>query len=766
MLESRAFSVKSTTTGVRLSLRLGQSTYFLKLRGQLDLGKDGQGAVKDLFGSLLGPILTAGGSLSDKGRRQTLLSKATDSPDTATTENYATADYAMDYAILFDCGATKNMRLDLTIVPRINRAGIAAPGTALVCQPGSTAQGLQFMQNDAPALSASSAACPAFPRRPATSRILDNATFEGLHPEEADWVARRLAKTSPQMAAFITANLPPSPTPAPPVSVNASTAGLRLAIAVSGGGKRSLFNAAGVLSGLSRAGVLDLATWTAGASGGAWLLGGVYSYSLGKTALADPATYVAARMGDLSRSVFDGTFRANEALTNFGSTGVTLPVAPFAQTTTSAATTDKVFCQAELKFQSPAMPASQAGNPALAEYWARALGYQLSTAAEGGSGLTLSGLAGDSLLSGQNAPLPLIQLQQNLGDGSDSSNFRLWEVSPFDTSVHQGGLHVSYPTALWGTDPADAAKRCVSNADQLSTFMGITSWMFPAANEIAGGTLKTIVCGEAGSACQPIPATNPFLGHAGPSRQVSAAADLFTSSQVRLLDGATNWNNPLWEFVTPTRQADVAIVVDSSGWTDALPVSTDPAATCAADTASCGPQTYYPAGAVPGGKCCSTCSPLMDFSCWPTASVADNDLFAMPTFSPEHTLPQAWPSSATDAKRLQQLVTQTTFFGCTEPGKTAIVYVPNRAVSSSKSGFIALRNALGLNAAYGLDADPVSTTDLNDVVKNGQDQVGAPDLKGCLACLFHASLQDQNRATYWQSSPRCAACFTKYCFTS
>lgn len=667
--------------------------------------------------------------------------------------------------MLFDCGASKNLRVDLTIVPRINRGGVAAPGAALLCQPGSAAQGLQHMPNDAPAISASSGACPAFPRRAAAasgSRVLDSSTFAGLHPEESNWVAARLAKTRARMASFIEQNLPPSPAPAPAVSVDAGRAELRLAIAVSGGGKRSLFNAAGVLSGLSRAGVLDLATWTAGASGGAWLLGGVYTSSLGKTGLVDPATYVLGRMADLSRSVFDGTFRANEVLTNFGTPGLTLPVAPFAATATAAATTDKILCQAELKFQSPAVPASQTGTPAMAEYWARALGYQLLAAPEGGSGLTFSGLARDSLLAAHNAPLPLLQLQQNLGDGSNSSRFRLWEVSPFDVSVHQGDVHVSYPTALWGTDPADPGKRCVSNADQLSSFLGISSWIFPAANEVAGGTLKTLVCGEAGSACQPVPLNNPFLGHSGPSRQAAGAEDLFASAQVNLVDGATQWNNPLWEFVTPTRQADVAIVVDSSGWTDAPPISTDPAGTCAADAASCGPQAYY--AATPGGRCCDTCSPLLDFSCWPTADPADNDLFSLPRFSPEHTLPRAWPSSSTDEARLQRTITEITFFGCTEPNKTAIVYVPNRAVSSAKSGFIALRNALELNAAYGLDAAPLGSADLNDVVKNGQDQVGAPALKGCLACLFHASLRDQNRATYWETSPRCRACFDRYCF--
>lgn len=79
---------------------------------------------------------------------------------------------------------------------------------------------------------------------------------------------------------------------------------------------------------------------------------------------------------------------------------------------------------------------------------------------EAGLGLTFSSLAKSKLLATYSGPLPIMQLQQNTGDGTDGEAFRLWEVSPFDIATHNGSqAHVSFPTALLGTDVTDASKR-------------------------------------------------------------------------------------------------------------------------------------------------------------------------------------------------------------------------------------------------------------------------------------------------------------------
>lgn len=49
-------------------------------------------------------------------------------------------------------------------------------------------------------------------------------------------------------------------------------------------------------------------------------------------------------------------------------------------------------------------------------------------------------LASFPLLSNHAGPLPIFQLQENKGDGKDNNNFRLWDVSPFDITVMDGGL--------------------------------------------------------------------------------------------------------------------------------------------------------------------------------------------------------------------------------------------------------------------------------------------------------------------------------------
>lgn len=759
------FSVKSTarTNVVRLRLSLGQSTYYFRLRGNLNLGKNTETLNKiQAFWSGLGVKLKSAtaGSLRTPHQRhlQNTSSSTSDEEESVFhTDNYAAADYATDYAILYKCGKASTVyRFDLSLVPRVMRpdgvTGLFAKPTSTVCLPGTATQGLGKIDQGVPKLSASSAACPAFPLRAGSpSRVLDSPTFDSLHPEEKDWVAQRLLKTAPKLATFLQQN---GVTLAP-----GSRTDLKLAVAVSGGGKRSLFNAAGVMSTLQKANVLDLATWVAGASGGSWLLGGLYGASLGKEGLVDPATFVNARMADLTKSVFDATFRANDVLTNFGVNGVaSLPVAPFAPQASAAAATESILCQAELKFQSPAVKSSQAGNPAMLEYWSRALGYQLLGPAsqDGGIGLMFSGLVNDPLLANQKAPLPLVLLQNNNAGGTPGQ-YRLFEVSPFDVGVHKGDLHVSYPTALLGTDATDAAKRCTTQFDQLAWLMGTSGWIFPMAQKYYDGTLQSIICGEGGSACQPLLMNNPFYGHTGPSRQVPAHADLFTAGETRMVDGGFSQNNPVWGFVTPTRQADVVLVIDSSGWEDA-PVSTSPAATCSSDTAaSCVSGTYYDTAT----DCCSTCSPLLDFGCWPTSDPELNDLFKLSSYSAEHTLPTDLPKpgDAVDPKWL----TQVSFFGCREPAKTAIVYVPNRMVTSGKSGFTAVRSVIELNQMFGVPADPLTAKDVQDILKNGQDQLGASDLKGCLACLFAASLPGQDRPTFWQGTPQCSACLDQYC---
>ena len=173
----------------------------------------------------------------------------------ASIQNFASNDFTLDYAIVFSCtspatttvnkgsktppkttAATQDMRIDVTLVPKIQRN--KQKSSALVCLPGSS-DGIKSAELGVP----KQGACPSLPNRPA-SFILDNGTFEGLHPEEKDWVSKRLQKVAPKTAAFVQKNLPAGILPSG-ASVDQTKASLKIGISISGGGKRSLFNAAG-----------------------------------------------------------------------------------------------------------------------------------------------------------------------------------------------------------------------------------------------------------------------------------------------------------------------------------------------------------------------------------------------------------------------------------------------------------------------------------------------------------------------------------------
>ena len=137
--------------------------------------------------------------------------------------------------------------------------------------------------------------------------------------------------------------------------------------------------------------------------------------------------------------------------------------------------------------------------------------------------------------------------------------------------------------------------------------MGLSSWAFAAANDIQKGTLTSLVCGQGGTQCQPVPVYSPFQGYSGPSR--SAAQDLFSTTEAHFVDGGLRQNNPLWPLITPTRQADVAIVIDNAGAIETPPVSTDPPGQCTSDSTYCPSGNYYGAS-----KCCDECNSLGELS--------------------------------------------------------------------------------------------------------------------------------------------------------
>lgn len=90
-------------------------------------------------------------------------------------------------------------------------------------------------------------------------------------------------------------------------------------------------------------------------------------------------------------------------------------------------------------------------------------------------GLTFSAFMEKNLLKSFGAPLPLfVAAQLKSNSGAIPNEPLLWDFTPFDVSVQKGdNIHVSYPTALFGTEQLqDASQPCVTNFDQIATVFG------------------------------------------------------------------------------------------------------------------------------------------------------------------------------------------------------------------------------------------------------------------------------------------------------
>lgn len=169
------------------------------------------------------------------------------------------------------------------------------------------------------------------------------------------------------------------------------------------------------------------------------------------------------------------------------------------------------------------------------------------------------------------------------GDGKSAvkKKLRKWEVSPFDLTVHNGSLHMSFPTSILGTQAPAPPDTCVTNVDHWSLMYGISSYALAGARPdalfdfpvptpwplvLACGAGEDFACqvgtdtphvsvGWAGSVTfapwvgcpcepQPAPLKNPFKGHALDGL-ASKDPDLFKNDEVFFTDGGEPTARPL-----------------------------------------------------------------------------------------------------------------------------------------------------------------------------------------------------------------------------
>lgn len=291
----------------------------------------------------------------------------------------------------------------------------------------------------------------------------------GLSQSEQDFLTKRRAATVQPMADFFRrANIANFDAQSYINTHRNDLSSLpNIAIAISGGGYRALMNGAGFLAAADNStagstgaggigGLLQATTYMAGLSGGAWLVGSIYTnnYTSVQQLLQNSAVW------QFQNNVFEGPSSSGIGVFN-----------------TVEYWTD-VKGQVDDK--------SNAGfNTSVTDYWGRALSYQLINAQDGGPAYTWSSIAQDQNLINGNIPMPIL-----VADGRDpgtsilslnATNYEIgpWEVGTFDPTVF-GFAPTQYVGSNFsaGTIPTDG--NCVEGFDQAGFVMGTSSSLFNA----------------------------------------------------------------------------------------------------------------------------------------------------------------------------------------------------------------------------------------------------------------------------------------------
>ncbi|KAI9050555.1 hypothetical protein LZ554_005716 [Drepanopeziza brunnea f. sp. 'monogermtubi'] len=476
-----------------------------------------------------------------------------------------------------------------------------------------------------------------------------------------------------------------------------------IALTTSGGGYRSLLSGAGIIqaldgreeSSVGTSGLFQALTYQAGLSGGGWLLSSMAGNNY-------------PTISYLKEKLWKPEFQD-------------LLVLP--TDSTSLLTYSEIISEIDRK--------GHAGfETTLIDIWGRLLSYQLLEGQEGGIEKTLSSVATLSNFVSHNVPFPIITalgLKTWEGEVVPARDATTYEFTPFEFGSWGKEISAFTPTKYLGTkmQGGQPTGSCTTNFDNLGYVLGTSSSIFVAVygllqspskaslsrrsnkwsrsslwSSISGSSLGKKLFGLLDDV-QLTPADlsanypNPFYKY---TSATGAANDVSAQESLSLVDGGlSEQNNPIFPLLQPDRNVSVILVNDNS-----------------ADT-----ENQYPNGSHIERT-------------YQQSSRAG--LTRMPFIPPPATFVA------------QGLNVNATFFGCNEPDKVTIVYLPN-AKWSYESGLDTLRLS-----------HPQKMTEA--MIKNGQDiatQGGDLSWPTCLGC---AMMMKTGAAL----PTACTACFEKHCY--
>ncbi|KAL9112133.1 MAG: hypothetical protein Q9227_003510 [Pyrenula ochraceoflavens] len=470
-----------------------------------------------------------------------------------------------------------------------------------------------------------------------------------------------------------------------------------VALTTSGGGLRSLLTGGGFIQALDSrdssagtSGLLQGLTYQAGLSGGAWLLSSFAGNNY-------------PTISSLKDKLWKGAF----------SNSILVPDNGIDTAAALALVANDLLAKEQAKFP-----------PTLVDPYGRLLSYELLSNAlsnDGDVSLTMSSISRLSSFSSHTVAYPIIT-----AIGLDPSkgctpplNSPIYEFSPFEFGSFDQGISAFTPTQYLGTalsngTPKDP-KKCTQNYDNLGLILGTSSDLFfelcePATPTTSSSPSTSSVFATAASALTSLlsHAHNPslpadlFASYPNPFLNSPSSPLVSSSPSLSLIDGgATHQNNPLFPLLQPSRAIDLILVNDNSADTpDNFPDGSELH------------QTYLRAQAV--------------------------GLTRMP----------AVPDNATFVS--QGLNKRPVFFGCHDPSKVTLVYMPNRQITYDSG-----QDTLKLE--YSSAETDAMVANGNAVATNGGDEAWPM----CLAC----AVAESSGADGSGMPDECAACLEKYCWT-
>lgn len=548
------------------------------------------------------------------------------------------------------------------------------------------------------------------PSCPSTRPSIRSAST--LSPEEQSWLNVRRNNTLKPMTDLLARIAIPNFDAASYISSHQSNASSipNVAIAMSGGGYRAMFNAAGVFAAFdSRSsnstgagqlgGLLQSATYLSALSGGNWMVGSIYTNNF---TTIDAILNNDGELWDVSQSILQGPSQRLPGVLG------------------TAAYFGDLYDQVEDKANAPGD-----FNTSITDYWGRALSYQLVNATDGGPQYTWSSIQDQSFITSGEAPLPLLVAdgrapgEKIISVNATNYEFNPWEMGSFDPQGPFGFAPMRYVGSNFSAGSLPPEQPCVRGFDNVGFVMGTSSSLFnqfilqinstsiPSAlkNVIASFLTDLDKNDDDIAAWDP----NPFYSYHGNSSLVSSSRSL------TLVDGGEDGQNiPLNPLIQPQRHVDVIFAVDSS-----------------ADTTE-----YWPNG---------------------TSLVATYERSLNSTISNGTSFP-AIPDQNTFIN--SGLNIRPTFFGCNASNAThmgvvapLVVYLPNGYYNTQS-------NTSTFQLSY-------NTTQRNAIIENGWNlatqgnNTVQSDWNVCVGCAILSRSFDRTGTTV---PAACSTCFSKYCW--